>query len=124
MKTRALAVVVASILGWYSLGPVAHVAYAQEPMSRFTVLGPADVSCGKWTAMQRVWARERGNGNYEWWLAGFVTGVGYARSESYRTDAEGAAAWISKYCAEHPLERLVVAASELVRELARRVHAQ
>ena len=57
---------------------------------------------------------------YEGWGLGFASGAGYAEafagSSIAETDAEGAMAWVAKYCAEH--HTLPNAAVDLVVELS------
>lgn len=55
---------------------------------------------------------------YEWWLLGFVSGAGFARSNlmlsTTKVDAKGATEWVTKYCAQRPKETLGAAAGALV----------
>jgi hypothetical protein len=78
-------------------------------------------SCGSWTESRSEsweWAAQRS------WLFGFLSGaVTFGKPPSdllHETDSRGASAWISEYCAAHPLDRLDQAAKELLGELVRR----
>ena len=83
----------------------------------FRAYGATGKSCGVWTMAlddQRV--------VYEWWVLGFISGADYSRSGPMmgETDAPGVNAWITQYCADHPLDTMAKAAIELVRELRAR----
>ena len=87
--------------------------------------GPAGASCGSWTAGTPVSATSEGSGNrasYMLWTEGYVTGAGYvlAARDSILladTDMQGIQTWMTKYCTDHPLDSLLVAATQLVVEL-------
>jgi len=85
----------------------------------FTQYGNYGVSCGKFTSSPET-QREA----YRAWLMGFVSGAGYGYSMKgtmlAETDYRGGTAWIDKYCTEHPLDEIAVAAVALVKELAAR----
>jgi hypothetical protein len=71
-------------------------------------------SCGTWTAEGHPNALEA-------WVWGFVSGAGFAYSQSNtelaHTDSEGIVGWMTKYCSDHPLDSLPTAAVALVSEL-------
>src|SRR5438552_2320826 len=75
-------------------GPISGLGHLFESYGLF------GQSCGKFSQAS-VAERQV----YEWWMLGFVSGVGYATTEPLRkTDAAGIKAWVTKYCAEHPLD--------------------
>jgi hypothetical protein len=86
----------------------------------FLVFGYSLDNCGDWTQ-----ARHGGYADAKvGWVAGFITGVNYARMMSgkwgglgSKTDQAGMDAWIDNYCQQHPLEHLAKAALALVAEL-------
>lgn len=83
----------------------------------FAVYGPVKVSCGGFSASSGAQRQ-----NIEWWVLGFLSGVGHARDEDgvrplRNTDPEAAKAYVAKYCADHPLDTFVLAALSLVKEL-------
>jgi hypothetical protein len=109
-KALALVVVVLSLLAHNG----GYVATAQS--GPFMLYGPTSQSCGAFTN-----ASEAERQIYDWWLFGFVSGVGWARGgELASTDAGGIKAWAAKYCAEHPLETFAKAGIDLVTELSKR----
>jgi hypothetical protein len=107
----SLAVVAAAILYQQSSAAMQRGAYTQY--------GNYKVSCGTLTSSSGLQ-----KGAYTAWIMGFVSGAGYGYSISgttlAETDYEGGAAWIEKYCSEHPLDEIVNAAIALVKELAAR----
>lgn len=87
----------------------------------YTGYGPTRMSCGSYLAAA---APERDT--LDWWVLGFVTGINFERRLSNErpdlasTDSRGIEAWVAKYCAEHPLDELVIASVALVKELTNR----
>ena len=89
----------------------------QRRAGTFAVYGPVKISCGGFTASSDAQRQ-----NIEWWVLGFLSGVGHARDESgvralTDTDPEAAKAYVAKYCADHPLDTFALAALSLVKEL-------
>jgi hypothetical protein len=116
--TRVLAVAVTTLLlaaPEPSAAPAAQVA----PPGSNLVYGIGDTSCGAWTKQQA----DKNNTYYEWWLYGFMSGASRGTGLQ-KTDSEGIAAWMNKYCAEHPLDTIVVGAYKLVVELTPRGRAR
>ena len=107
----SLAVVVATILSQQNSAAMQRGAYTQY--------GNYKVSCGTLTSSSGLQKDA-----YIAWLMGFVSGAGYGYSMGGTTladtDYRGGAAWIEKYCSEHPLDEIVGAAIALVKELAAR----
>src|SRR3990167_5530946 len=88
----------------------------------FMVYG-ATQSCGTWTAEnQRSSADAR---LLSWWVLWYVSGASVtlaaiANIPLAETDSAGIEGWITKYCADHPLDSLQVAAANLIVELRTR----
>jgi hypothetical protein len=83
---------------------------------------PKDMaSCGQWVA-----ERKQGSNGADTaaanmaraWMWGFVTGVGAGGRELRGTDGYSIDAWTDKYCGDHPLDTLTMAALKLVDELS------
>ena len=76
-------------------------------------------SCGTWLADRRE------NGVMAAvdtaWLLGWVSAAGYydARGNLRHTDSDAIAAWVDKFCREHPLDDISIAAAQLVETLAK-----
>jgi len=89
----------------------------------YEVLGVGTLSCEVWTKdrADRTSDSHFVNGA---WIQGYLTAVnafGDGPSHiSKGTDADGIMAWIDKYCAQHPVESLTVAAKALVDDLTKR----
>jgi hypothetical protein len=85
-----------------------------EPRGRVFIGG--DVSCGAWTQ-----ARRQNRQTYQWWVAGFLSGLNYegdpSRDPLDGNDFAGIAAWIDNYCRENPLKRITYASIELMKLL-------
>lgn len=100
-----------------------HVQAAQDKAPK--AYGPAGASCGSWTAGTAISATSEGTGNrsaYMLWTEGYVSGAGYvlAGRDSVviaDTDMQGIQTWMTKYCSDHPLDTLLVAATNLVVQL-------
>jgi hypothetical protein len=92
-----------------------------------TYFGPGDKSCGAWSQ-----ARRDGDARsiaYQVWFLGFVSGVSVTLTLGQKSpdflknmDAPGLIAWVDKYCAAHPLDKLLTAAIELIDELQQKSH--
>ena len=54
------------------------------------------------------------------WVLGWVSAAGYYSGQPLRdTDSQAIAAWVDKYCHEHPLSKIADAAKSLVETLAK-----
>jgi len=87
----------------------------------FTTYGHGVSSCGYWVS-NRTAVNSDDDG---WpsrvnraWVVGFVSGAGYTSpSDLVEVDSSAINAYMDRYCAAHPLDRISVAASRLVDEL-------
>ena len=88
-----------------------------DPRGR-TLIG-ADVSCGTWT-QARQQDRQKPV-TYQWWVAGFLSGLEYegdpSRDPLAGNDIGGIATWIDNYCRENPLKTIADACLELMKLL-------
>ena len=88
-----------------------------DPRGR-TLIG-ADVSCGTWT-QARQQDRQKPV-TYQWWVAGFLSGLEYEGDPSgdplAGNDIGGITAWIDNYCRENPLKTIADACLELMKLL-------
>ena len=79
--------------------------------------GAGSASCRVWVKEQAV---EEKNPLY-WllhgWVAGFVSGAGYADSELTKADADAMRDYVTLYCQRQPSKRLSDVAESLVEEL-------
>jgi hypothetical protein len=92
------------------------------------VLGVGSKSCGSWTQVRRAGGVMAGN--YESWIAGFLSGsnsiisgelkVDILEQQTKLADAQDINVWIDNYCKSHPMVPIAEAANELGRELIRR----
>jgi hypothetical protein len=86
------------------------------------------MSCGAWSAEGPLRTSIKADEQL-WWLLGFMTGAGSALSATpghvhlAQTDSKGIVAWITKRCAERPLDEVTTAATDLVVELMARGQA-
>lgn len=81
------------------------------------VYGDGNDSCGMWLEDRKTenhWF-EKGQ-----WVLGFLGGAGYVGASLRETDAMAVVGWLDRYCAEHPLKRMVDAAIDLTSELTER----
>jgi hypothetical protein len=104
------------------LGTTAHTA----PTTR--IYGYVGASCGQWTANPQRLVRSYANGSTEWKgseagsqmreaVLGFVSGMAMAGRELRQTDTAAIDAFVTQYCASHPLDNIATAAVALVGEL-------
>jgi hypothetical protein len=95
-----------------------HAATVQQ--LRIPAYGPFATSCGTWTAARTAATRVE----YVLWVEGFLTGAGTVLARQKipvaTTDSNGIEAWLTTYCAGHPIDSIDVAAETLVLELAER----
>jgi hypothetical protein len=99
----------------------------QGTQSPYIVYGPAGAagaySCGVWTQANLTKPLTTDSADaLSWWVLGYVSGAGMVlgtrdKVALARTDSAGIDAWVTKYCAAHPLEDLPTAANTLVWEL-------
>jgi len=94
-------------------------AIAQKSTGR--VYGPALSSCGSYTITPPL-SDTSIRASYLLWVEGYVSGASTVLSsresiELADTDPAGIEAWITKYCTDHPLSSLQLAATTLVLEL-------
>jgi hypothetical protein len=108
LKTTVVLMVLASVCSQSS-----HSVSAQAPQGTFMAYGPTQQSCGVWTTNSGL-VRDM----LLAWTDGFVSGADFQRVDHLtQTDNKGIEAWMTKYCAEHPLDGIVKAAIQLVTEL-------
>ena len=106
---KTLAVVIAS-LGLFVQASSIRAAQSAQWM----LYGPIAVSCGTFTTSTGGRRNE-----LEWWLLGFVSGVGNAGVQMRGADSEGIKDLAAKHCRERPQDRFVQAAVAVVAELRR-----
>ena len=106
---KTLAVVIAS-LGLFVQASSVRAAQSAEWM----LYGPTAISCGAFTVSTGGRRNE-----LEWWLLGFVSGVGNAGVQMRGSDSEGIKGLAVKHCRERPQDRLAQAAIAVVAELRR-----
>ena len=92
--------------------PVGHQVLAAP----FHYFGVGTNSCGWWTEVRRhqgtaTWAEQ--------WALGFLAGASDFGPSGLDplgdTDAEGAWAWVDRYCSSHPTDRVIKALEELTK---------
>jgi hypothetical protein len=82
----------------------------------FSIFNPGSDSCGARSTEQNLESRYQRNA----WVYGFFSAYNFYSPEGEAVEpADGKAliAWIDNYCAAHPLELIVNAATRLVNEL-------
>ena len=93
------------------------------PAHASTILGHGAASCGAWTADELdqgvTWVGDKA------WLAGYLSAYSTYRRPTEADvpadlDSDARNAWVSAYCAAHPLDRIHEAADALINELKRR----
>ncbi len=85
------------------------------------VVGIGNRSCGAWTTATRTQSIERRE--FNGWLMGFLSAMNSTdkyKSIIVATDGFGYAAWVERYCAEHPLDTVYKASVSLLNELVAR----
>jgi hypothetical protein len=86
------------------------------------VLGNGSFSCGEWTADHL--SNDAVAVSDDAWLAGYLSGYSAYDDEGdvINKDLDGGAraAWVNNYCLSRPLDRIYVAADQLILELKRR----
>lgn len=89
-----------------------------DPPGTFHAYGVGGQSCGVWLDDRRKGAAGEDDLG---WLLGWVSAAGAynVRGDLRHVDARGQAAWVDKYCREHPLDKIFDAAMKLVETLAR-----
>jgi hypothetical protein len=97
----------------------AFSAHADENISDhyFTGRGFASSSCGAWLEARSL--RNAQSTAMKVWILGYVTAYDQYVSKDgdlfRQSDDEALAAWVDSYCRAHPLDRLVRAASFLIK---------
>src|SRR5262249_49343881 len=116
MRIRATAAMATVLLCAASLGS----AQTAPPPGQFVDYGAGPESCGSWLAARQA------TGTSLWlqsgqWVLGWVSAAGASNVPAAlrTTDSEAIAAWVDKYCREHPLDNLAAAAKHLVDELSK-----
>ena len=104
---RTLALVIAS-LGLFVQANSIRAAQSEQWM----LYGPIAVSCGTFTVSTGGRRNE-----LEWWLLGFVSGVGKAGVQLRGADSEGIKRMAARHCRERPQDRFAEAAFAVVAEL-------
>jgi hypothetical protein len=94
---------VLAILGLATSATAVHAEYM--------ITGVGTAPCAQWVSARH----DQKSGAFEQWVVGFLTGVGFAKSnegvDPLRTmNAEGAWNWIDGYCREHPIGNISEAA--------------
>ena len=110
MTTRILLTVVLVVV---CTAPVQLMA--SDYVSGFGMTG---LSCGKY--LKDISTNKQAENVYDWWVAGFVTGINLEKGRIVSTDNPAHNAWIKLYCEAHPLEPFMRAAIELDKELDRK----
>ncbi len=95
---------------------------AQDPLIKF--YGVSSDSCGVWTADSADRTSLRAQVQ-KWWVLGFVSGASTILATDNNvaiaeTDVPGIEGWITKYCSDHPLDKIATATMKLVGELRAR----
>ena len=120
MRRLVVATIVALATGLVSIGTASAVGPA-------LTAGIGSLSCGTWT-------RERGQGGTQAdidkeWILGFVTGVNWDRATTPTSRGSllgqgiDTTAWfvfVDNYCLTHPVDSVLKAAINLIRELEQR----
>lgn len=115
-------IAVASIVVLCALGQRSDLRAAQSPAVMF--YGLATESCGTWTAELPGRTSQLAQAQ-TWWVLGFVSGASATLATERNiavaaSDSDGIKGWITKYCADHPLDTIPTATSKLVAELRAR----
>lgn len=87
--------------------------------NEFSGYGIGSASCGKY--LQDSSGNVTIAANYDWWLAGFVTGANLQKQRSITIDLDGMTSWVTSYCQRNPLDTFMTAAVELDKELDKHV---
>jgi hypothetical protein len=91
-----------------------HLTAASQ-LKPVTIYGIGGDSCGTWIAANK----QRRPSEYLSWIEGFVTAAQTYGSKQRVSDINAMAAWVDKYCAEHPLDLIVAGATRLADELSK-----
>jgi hypothetical protein len=85
----------------------------------YLLLGERGSSCGTWTAARKT---SRDYFPMAAWVLGYLAGIASSTGEDLMRGIDSAAvdAWVDKYCAEHPLNKVSDAANVLADELIAR----
>ena len=120
-----------AIVGLLTVGMLVTTAPAHSAASAYTY-GVVNKSCGMWTAnplhvsdtngSQVTWEGSSEGlimqGSMLGYVSGVAVGLAVAGGQELRhTDVGAMQAWMTQYCAAHPLDRIATAADALVHEL-------
>ncbi len=114
LQRKSLQAIILLCLATFALGAGTSGSEAN------VMFGSGKDSCGQWTADHTSGTVV---GKYqEQWLLGYLSGIsqwsGFREKDILAgQDFAGISAWVSLYCSQHPLEKLVDAADELVKVL-------
>ena len=86
----------------------------QPPADTFIIYGAGTASCGSWTAHLNDKTLHPLDLH---WVFGFVSAAGVFAGVQLKGDANTIEPYMTKYCAEHPLETITTAAANLVGNL-------
>jgi hypothetical protein len=117
MKLTLLAIAVALS------GALPQTPQAPQAQKNPHMYGPFRSLCGGWTAQRKdpSTGGQLGAASLLIWVEGFISGSAWTQQalniQLKDTDPDAIAAWMDKYCADHPLDELVQGAASLVIEL-------
>jgi len=113
MRIRATAAMAAVLLCAASASS-AQTAPPKPPI----IYGQGVSSCGTWLAARGELPRHLAQIS---WVLGWLSAAGHysVTSDLRETDSDAVAAWVDKYCREHPLNDISDAAASLVDELSK-----
>ena len=107
-----------------ALLPALLLVSAAADAKTLTVRGEGSATCAAWTREHAT--RSDRQSVQDSWILGYVNGISESLDIPGMDDVSeplhnaDLVAWIGKYCSAHPTEHVIRAASELMRELARR----
>ena len=93
------------------------LASVSGPSRSDNTSGPGSAPCGVWVKEQRAVDKAPVYWLLHGWVAGFVSGTGYAGDALSKPNAEGLDVFITKYCIRSPLKKISDGAKQLVIEL-------
>lgn len=97
------------------------ITASATPAIAVTIQGVGAVTCGRWMESTRT---QEGVLHSMSWVLGYLSGAavfGSSGSDPFsKTDQAAIQAWVTNYCAAHPLDRVSVAVNILIKELDRR----
>ena len=108
----------------HALLPLLLLLSSTAAAKTLTVRGEGSATCAAWT--QEHDARSTRQPVQDSWILGYVNGISESLDIPGMEDVSeplhnaDLIVWIGRYCTSHPTEHIIRAASELMRELARR----